>query len=171
MAVTFAFAGATVWACGGGEETSKEPSCPRDDPSTPDTDESLCRAIAAIESGREAVEIKGCKKCHGEDMSGATAPLTGKDSYTKSISGEEVKLFPPNLTPDPTGIGVYDDDKLALAIRTGVDENSQFLCPQMKHFSEMSDFEVYSIVLYLRSLPPVSKQIPRSVCPPTKPAE
>lgn len=171
MALTFAFAGAAVWACGGGEETPPAASCPKDDPET-ETDESLCRALASIESGREAVELKKCKDCHGPDMSGATTPLTGKESYSKSITGEEVKLFPPNLTPDPTGIGTYkDDDKLALAIRTGLDENSQQLCPQMKHFSEMSDFEVYSIVLYLRSLPAVSKPIPRSVCPPTKPQE
>ena len=32
----------------------------------------------------------------------------------------------------------------------------------------MSDFEVYSIVKYLRSLPAVSNKILRSVCPPLK---
>lgn len=145
-------------------------SCPPDDPST-DTDESLCKALAAIESGREAVDLKRCKDCHGADLSGTPTPLTGKESYTKTPTGEEAKLYPPNLTNDETGIKAYSDDALALAIRTGVDKNSVALCPQLKHFSEMSDFEVYSIVLYLRSLPPISNQIPRSVCPPTKPAE
>ena len=32
----------------------------------------------------------------------------------------------------------------------------------------MSDFEVYSIVDYLRSIPKVNKKVLRSVCPPTK---
>ena len=170
MAITFAFAGASVWACGG-DDPPAEPTCPRDDPETADTDESLCKAIAAIESGREAVDLKGCKTCHGDDMGGAIMPLDGKDSYKISITGEEVMLYPPNLTNDATGVQAYSDDALALAIRTGVDEDSQLLCPQMKHFSEMSDFEVYSIVMYLRSLPPVARQIPRSVCPPTKTKE
>ena len=170
MAVTFALAAATVWACGS-DASSEDPSCPRDDPATTDTDESLCRAIAAIESGREAVDLKGCKTCHGDDMSGASVPLDGKPSYKKSITGEDVALYPPNLTPDPAGIGTWSDQQLALAIRSGVDNESQQLCPQMKHFSEMTDFEVYSIVKYLRSIPAVPKQVPRSICPPTKTKE
>ena len=55
--------------------------------------------------------------------------------------------------------------------RNGVDHESQALCPQMTHFSQMSDFEAYSIVKYLRSIPKVSKKVPRSVCPPTKTKE
>jgi hypothetical protein len=64
--------------------------------------------------------------------------------------------------------GTWTDDALAVAIRTGFDDESQALCPQMTHFANMSDFEVYSIVKYLRSLPPVKKAVPRSVCPPFK---
>jgi hypothetical protein len=35
----------------------------------------------------------------------------------------------------------------------------------------MNDYEVYSIVKYLRSLPPVTKKVLRSVCPPFKTKE
>jgi hypothetical protein len=55
---------------------------------------------------------------------------------------------------------------MANAIRTGLDVEGLNLCPQMTHFTDMSDFEVYSIVLYLRSLPPVRNDVPRSICPP-----
>ena len=90
-----------------------------------------------------------------------------------------MELYPPNLTPDfEFGLGDpastdpakkgYTDDLLARAIRQGYDRDDQTLCPQMKHFAEMTDFEVYSIVKYLRSLPPVKLKIPRSVCPPLK---
>ena len=41
----------------------------------------------------------------------------------------------------------------------------------MTHFSDMTDFEVYSIVKYLRSIPPVKNKVPRSVCPPLKTKE
>ncbi len=125
-------------------------------------------------AGQQAVVKRRCQTCHGEDMSGS---VTALPNQPQTVSGEDVELFPPNLTPDPTGAappesgGKWGDDQLALAIRTGVDNESQALCPQMKHFSEMSDFEVYSIVKYLRSLPPVNKAVPRSVCPPTKTKE
>lgn len=102
-------------------------------------------------------------------MSGQLQPLTGSPSYSKTALGEDVELYPPNLTADQaTGVGSWADDALALAIRNGVDKDSQALCPQMNHFADMSDFEVYSIVDYLRSIPKVSKKVPRSVCPPTK---
>lgn len=173
MAVTFVFAAASVWACGddtaGGGIKDAEKKCGADDPET-DTDESECRELATVDSGRQAITTRGCPKCHGDDMSGADKALEGKDSYKKTITGEDVFLYPPNLTNDDTGIKAYTDDKLAYAIRSGIDENSQQLCPQMTHFAKMSDFEVYSIVLYLRSVPPVVKQVPRSVCPPTKSA-
>lgn len=178
MALTFAFAATSVWACGddagsgsGGIQDKPNP-CGPDDPQTPDIDESECRELANIDSGRQAVTKRGCPACHGDDMAGKEARLDTKPSYTKSVTGADVFLYPPNLTSDDaTGVGKWSDDALAVAIRTGMDNESQALCPQMQHFSTMSDFEVYSIVLYLRSLPKVQKNIPRSICPPTKLAE
>ena len=94
-------------------------------------------------------------------MAGATTPLGQQDPG--------IELYPPNLTPDDdTGIGTWTDDNLANAIRTGLDKEGLELCPQMKHFADMSDYEAYSIVKYLRSLPPVKNKVPRSVCPPLK---
>lgn len=165
--VSFLFATASIWACGD-DDPPPEDVCPKDDPNT-DVDESECRALAEESAGATALERRGCKVCHGEDMSGRTEPLTGKDEYEKTFTGLPVKLYPPNLTNDnKTGIGKWADEELVVAIREGFDRDSQQLCPQMQHYKSMSDFEAYSIVMYLRSLPAVKKDIPRSICPPTK---
>jgi len=128
---------------------------------------------ATAEKGLEAVGKRKCKDCHGANMAGQVAALSGQPSG--------VELYPPNLTPDvETGLSdpahpgsnptrkPFTDPLLARAIRQGYDEDDEELCPQMKHYPDMDDFEVYSIVKYLRSLPPVRQKILRSVCPPLK---
>lgn len=170
VALSFLFATATVWACGDDDTATSSSSsnpCPKDDPATA-PDEAECKEAATVQAGEEAITKRGCKNCHGEDMAGADKPLAGKTEYEKTVIGLPVKLYPPNLTSDPTGLGNWKEDAIVYAIRVGIDDESQSLCPQMEHFSNMSDFEVYSIVKYLRSIPPVSKKVPRSVCPPTK---
>jgi len=133
------------------------------------------REAATAEKGGEAVVKRKCVTCHGMNMAGAVAPLP----LTGITTDTRVELYPPNLTPDPeTGIGngvstdpnvkSYTDDLLARAIRNGIDNDDLELCPEMKHFADMTDFEVYSIVKYLRALPPVKQKILRSVCPPLK---
>ena len=133
------------------------------------------REAATATKGGEAVVKRKCVTCHGMNMAGAVAPLPLAGITTDT----RVELYPPNLTSDPdTGIGdgtstdpnkkSYTDDLLARAIRFGVDNDDLELCPQMKHFADMTDFEVYSIVKYLRSIPPVKQRVLRSVCPPLK---
>ena len=164
------FVSAFVGAC---SHHADNAPCPADDPTTV-PNEAECRALANPTSGGQAVQRRNCLTCHGNDMAGSTTPLPG---YGKTALGEDIQLYPPNLTPDPTtGVappekgGKWTDEALAFAIRNGVDADSEELCPQMTHFSGMSDFEVYSIILYLRQIPPVTKKIPRSVCPPLKTA-
>ncbi len=163
-AIAFGVAMASAWACGDDSSSANsnktELGCPKDNPE--------CKEIATVEAGKQAVTKRRCVDCHGQDMSGSATMLPG---IPKTVQGDEVELYPPNLTSDDTGVGKWTDDALALAIRSGIDDESQALCPQMKHFSEMSDFEVYSIVKYLRDIPKVKKQVPRSVCPPTKTKE
>jgi mono/diheme cytochrome c family protein len=154
---------ASVPAC----SSSSTPATAAPDPTS--------REAATASKGGEAVVKRKCVICHGMNMAGAVAalPLAGITTDTR------VELYPPNLTSDPdTGIGDgtnldpakkgYTDDLLARAIRNGIDNDDLELCPQMKHFADMTDFEVYSIVKYLRSIPPVKQKILRSVCPPLK---
>lgn len=141
--------GAGTAACGGDDAPAVDPTS---------------KQAADVQGGSQAVHNRKCVDCHTQDMSGSLTPIATTDT--------EVELYPPNLTNDKaTGIGTWTDDQLANAIRNGVDNNSEELCPQMKHFATMTDYEAYSIVMYLRSIPAVSKKVPRSVCPPLKTKE
>lgn len=147
----------SIWACSSdAPENGGNKGCPAENPE--------CKEIAEASAGALAVERRRCVTCHNSDkgtMAGATTALGQQDPG--------IELYPPNLTPDnETGIGTWTDDNLANAIRTGLDKEGLELCPQMKHFADMSDYEAYSIVKYLRSLPPVKNKVPRSVCPPLK---
>jgi len=116
-----------------------------------------------VARGHFYVTARGCPSCHQSKnpadgtLSGTTSPREGTSAY------------PANLTPDvDTGIGSWSDDQLARAIREGTDLDGLELCPEMNHFSTMTDYEVYSIIKSLRSLPPVNNKVLRSVCPPLK---
>jgi mono/diheme cytochrome c family protein len=79
------------------------------------------------------------------------------------IKGFPGKVYAPNITPDPeTGAGSWSDDQLARAIREGVGHDGRALFPFMPYpdFRAMSDEDLASIIVYLRSLPPVRKQLP-----------
>ena len=63
----------------------------------------------------------------------------------------------PNLTPDvETGAGTWCDDQLARAIREGIGHDGRALFPMMPYedFRHMSDEDLASVVVYLRSLAP-----------------
>lgn len=152
---------AALAACSGDDDDGdgRRGGCPADNPE--------CKEIATVEAGALAVQRRRCIDCHDS----SAGKMAGRN---ESLAGqvEGVELYPPNLTgDDETGIGGWSDDQLATAIRTGLDREGLELCPQMKHFTEMSDFEAYSIVKYLRSIPKVRNVVPRSVCPPLKTKE
>jgi mono/diheme cytochrome c family protein len=74
----------------------------------------------------------------------------------------------PNLTPDPeTGIGTWSDDALARAIREGIGHDGRTLFPIMPYerFRHMTDEDLASIVVYLRTLPAVRNPLPKSNVP------
>ena len=67
-----------------------------------------------------------------------------------------------NITSDPeTGLGRWTDGEIIRAIREGVDKNGKALFPQMpySYFRSMSDEDVRSIVVYLRTLKPIRHPI------------
>lgn len=95
-----------------------------------------------VEYGRYLVSVSGCRMCHGESYSGGPA----FDAASKP---------PSNLTP--TGIGHYADEDFKQALRTGVrPHGGGALSEEMpwKYFGKMSDGELQSIWLYLKTLPP-----------------
>jgi hypothetical protein len=73
------------------------------------------------------------------------------------------RLVAPNLTPDSaTGAGTWPDDAIARAIREGVGHDGRALSPPMRSepYRILADEDVASVVVYLRSLPPIENPLP-----------
>ena len=74
-------------------------------------------------------------------------------------------LVAPNLTADrDTGIGAWTDDELSRAIREGVSRDGRTLFPMMPYhkYRAMSDEDVASVIVYLRSLEPIHNPLPKT---------
>jgi mono/diheme cytochrome c family protein len=129
------------------------------------------RTPERIERGRYLAEgVAGCSTCHSpRDWTQYGAPmLPGMDFAGQSLTlvGFPGTIAAPNLTPDrETGAAAWTDDQFARAIREGVKHDDTTLFPLMPYpdYRAMSDEDVASIVVYLRSLAPV-----RNVLPPSK---
>jgi len=115
-----------------------------------------------------ALNVADCMVCHAEhDWTAHDAPVLpntlGAGQDMNMLKGFPGKVYAPNITPDrETGAGSWSDDQLARAIREGVGHDGRALFPFMQYadFRIMSDEDLASIIVYLRSLPPVRKQLP-----------
>jgi hypothetical protein len=114
------------------------------------------------------MNVSACMDCHAEhDWTARDAPIlpntlgAGQDmNLLKDLPG---KVYAPNITPDPeTGAGNWSDDHLARAIREGVGHDGRALFPFMPYpgFRAMSDEDLASMIVYLRSIPALRKQRP-----------
>jgi mono/diheme cytochrome c family protein len=113
--------------------------------------------------------VSGCMFCHSDhDWAQRDLPVlpgrtgAGMIFPLKDLPG---RVVAPNITPDrETGIGNWTDDEIARAIREGVDRDGCTLFPLMPYqrFHDMSDEDVASVVVYLRSLAPVHTSWPRT---------
>ncbi len=114
--------------------------------------------------------ILACFTCHSprdwnapgappiEDKKGSGGTILQQDSANLIIA--------PNISPDKeTGAGTWTDDMLSRAIREGVGHDGRALNLNMQYFfyRTLSDEDLASVIVYLRSLPPV-----HHVVPPTK---
>ncbi len=131
----------------------------------PVTDRTFERTPARLERGRYLVEaVCACMKCHSpiDTARHGAPPIEGREGAGAEHTGPGV-LYAPNLTPDPeTGVGSWTDDELARAIREGIARDGRTLFPMMPYgkYRNMSDEDVASVVVYLRSLPPVRNELP-----------
>ena len=125
-----------------------------------------------LERGRYLAEHQlFCIHCHSEkDSSKYLSPVkpglafAGGECFV-APDGPAVSACPPNLTSDPeTGLGTWTDDEISRAVREGVSRDGRALFPIMPWdlFSKLSDEDVGSIVVYLRSLPPIKKMNPKT---------
>lgn len=126
------------------------------------------RTPQRLERGRYiATALSGCSYCHSphEWSAPGTPYVPGKEGSGEVLPYAELpgRLVAPNLTPDPeTGASRWTDDQLARAIREGISHDGRALFPLMPytHYRRMSDEDVASVVVYLRSLPPLRNPLP-----------
>jgi mono/diheme cytochrome c family protein len=115
--------------------------------------------------------LLACSRCHSDrDWSQPGGPPVAGKEFAGHVFTEDDRswLVAPNLSSDrETGAGAWTDDMLARAIREGVGHDGRALHPQMwyESFSKLSDEDVASVVVYLRSLPPIRNRLPRTQLP------
>lgn len=115
-------------------------------------------------------EAAHCGGCHNDrDWSLFSAPTRPGRAGAGFVFPAELefpgKVAAPNITPDrETGIGAWTDGELVRAIREGVSRDGHALFPFMPYpaYRSMSDEDVYSVVAFLRTLPPVRQPQPRT---------
>jgi len=132
------------------------------------TDRHFERTPERVARGRYLVQgALDCESCHSpKDWTQHGGPI----APGRELSGQRADLpeFPgsvviPNITPDPeTGSGNWTDDQIARAIREGIKHDDTTLFPMMPYesFKNLSDEDLASVVVFLRSIPPVKNPLP-----------
>lgn len=146
-----------------------------------------------IKYGEHLVTICGCNDCHTPKKMGAHGPeldssllLSGHPSQMPcpDVNRKEMAVkgvictndltawvgpwgvsYTANLTPDPTGIGNWDETTFMTAIRMGKYkgiESGRNLLPPMpwEMIKNMTDNELKAVFAYLQSIPPVKNIVP-----------
>jgi mono/diheme cytochrome c family protein len=133
------------------------------------TDRKFESTPARLERGKYIANSMGCFYCHSpHDWSKRDHPIpAGMEGAGQQLPYTDLpgKVFAPNLTPDKeTGAGTWSDDAIARAIREGIGHDDRAMFPIMPypHYRTMPDEDLASIVVYLRSLPPVRNPLPKT---------
>lgn len=148
--------------------------------------------------GEHLVVIAGCNDCHTPKKMTAHGPvldsalwLSGHPAQNPMIDVDRKELeskglavtsdltewvgpwgvsFAANLTPDPTGIGSWDETQFMYALREGKFKGlpgSRSLLPPMpwEMYRFMTDNELKAIFSYLKSLKPINNLVPAPLPP------
>jgi mono/diheme cytochrome c family protein len=126
------------------------------------------RTAARIEHGKYlANHVTVCMDCHStRDWSHYAGPLTGVlggggEEFNQEM-GFPGKFYAPNITP--YALAGWTDGEIFRAITTGVSKSGRALFPVMGYhrFGQLDKEDIYSVIAYIRELPPVKKDIPQS---------
>jgi len=107
----------------------------------------------AIALGEHLVTTRGCRECHGADLSGTM--LIDDPMFAR--------LAAPNLTGgDGSATANFGPDDWDRAIRHGVggDGRLLFIMPSPEYYA-LSDKDLGDLVAYIKSLPPIDNVLPR----------
>jgi mono/diheme cytochrome c family protein len=110
-----------------------------------------------------------CFACHSQrDWTTHDAPLIpgteGGGAAPLPLEDPAGTINVPNISPDKeTGAGNWTDDQLERAIREGIGHDGRALFPMMpyQNFRYLSDEDLASVIVYLRSIPPVHHVVPK----------
>jgi mono/diheme cytochrome c family protein len=136
----------------------------------PLTSRTFERTPQRLERGRYlSTSNTGCSGCHSlHDWNIHGGPIlpggegVGQVMWFTDLPG---RMVASNITPDPaTGSGNWTDDQLARAIREGIGHDGHALFPLMPypHLRYLSDEDLASLVVYIRSLTPIQHDLPRT---------
>ncbi len=111
-----------------------------------------------------------CFHCHSErdwQTPPGGLPVAGKAGAGRVLH-PGFSLTYPNLTPDrETGAGSWSDEDIYRALTRGIGHDGRVLYTEMPYaqLSQLSDEDIGSIIVYLRSLAPIRHVLPKSEIP------
>jgi mono/diheme cytochrome c family protein len=135
-------------------------------------------ALAALIAGTAVAEtyqergaylvntLGACGNCH-TPRDAANKPIAGMElaggrTFDEATLGHVVG---PNITPDKeTGIGTWSEGQIVFALRNGKRPDGSIIGPPMpiEMYRGLSDRDAKAIAVYLLSLKPVRREVPRS---------
>jgi mono/diheme cytochrome c family protein len=122
-------------------------------------------AADQVSRGKYLVSLMSCTDCH------TPGHFLGKEDKSKFLGGSDVGFgipslgvfFGPNLTPDKaTGLGNWTSEQIVTAITKGETPDGHILAPPMpwRNYANITKADALAIAAYLKSLPPLSNQVP-----------
>jgi mono/diheme cytochrome c family protein len=134
----------------------------------PPSDIAIERTPQRVQRGEYlANHVAVCMDCHStRDWTVFAGPMksdlgAGGEVFNKDM-GFPGTFYAPNITP--YAIGDWTDGEVVRAVTTGVNKSGKALFPLMGYhrFGQMDEEDIFSIVAYIRTLPAIKKDIPRS---------
>lgn len=126
------------------------------------------------DSAREALLARGdylvngvvaCGNCHSSRTAEGEL-IEGMEMAGNFVIEEPAfRAYAPNITPAVrTGIGSWSDEEIIRAIREGVRPDGRILGPPMafQSYRRISDNDIRAIVAYLKNVPAVENEVPRT---------
>ena len=104
--------------------------------------------------GAYLASLMHCAACHGGDFAGGEA-------FEVAGIGEVVAA---NITSDPdTGVGKWSEQDIVLALRTMMNPHGLQIRPPMAYYidawSQLRDYDAISVAAFVKTIPPVHRQI------------
>jgi mono/diheme cytochrome c family protein len=124
---------------------------------------------ALVARGAYLAAIMDCAGCHsGRLPTGEIDPATHLTGGTVGFEMPGLGSFwPPNLTPDATGLGGWSAAEIAAAVRAGLRPDGRQLAPVMPwpSYAVLNDADAAALAAYLMSLAPVANRVPGPLGP------